>query len=390
MSSSAKTAFCEAMELVSNDPHQFFSSFLSQNSTASCSSGPMSFSYWQGFERFKSDLLRHARSTRNDGVLIASSSGSLMDIAARALFFTCRKVLTTDLIWPPYLHILNRERIRTSNKIVRLSLRRRIARHRESWNQILERIVATYRARSCDGLFLSSVSADGIRLPIDQIVNAVKSKTEPRLIVVDGAQEFSHCGGRSAADCCDLYLTGCHKWLGAYLPLALAMYCKRRSAKFLETTIDRMICRGEIQDPLLKLAHTIDCEMPNRVNESINLTPLMAASGALHDATKAQCRFGQRLHNAQLVESLAPETGWVPKRPRLEFHSGIIMLQSKFDHVRKRDPSSLRSVLQSHGVAVSAYNQGKIRLSMPAKSFQQSELDQLANALTATSKRILA
>src|SRR5262249_39589872 len=67
--------------------------------------------------------LRRARAAlagldRAEPVLLASRSSELMRLAARLLFERCRRVLVTDLEWPAYLAILERERARAGGEIV--------------------------------------------------------------------------------------------------------------------------------------------------------------------------------------------------------------------------------------------------------------------------------
>ena len=54
------------------------------------------------------------------------------------------------------------------------------------------------------------------------------------------------------------------------------------------------------------------------------------------------------------------------------------MLQAQFPSVRAAAPERIREFFVAHGVSVSAYEDGIIRLAMPDRPFSRGEIDLLA------------
>ena len=157
---------------------------------------------WQGVADLKSDLSELASFDPDTPVLLASRTAQLMKLAARLLFQRCRRVLTTDLAWPGYAEILERERDRVGGETVRVPLRHFILWDGFDSEAVADRIATYCRQFDCDGLFLAAVSHDGIRLPIDTICERVRSHCNVRFVIVDGAQAFCHTPnvGHSSVD----------------------------------------------------------------------------------------------------------------------------------------------------------------------------------------------
>ena len=64
-------------------------------------------------------------------------------------------------------------------------------------DELIARLAALYRRRSCDGLFLSAVSYEGVRLPVAGLLKALEH-AGPRLVVIDGAQALGHANPNPA------------------------------------------------------------------------------------------------------------------------------------------------------------------------------------------------
>src|SRR5690606_27514384 len=98
----------------------------------------------------------------------------------------------------------------------------------------------------------------------------VARRTELRYVVVDGAQAFCHVPVDLSGGWCDLFLTGCHKWPGAYHPLGLGFCGRRRHLSALRV---RLI--GEThEDPLLSLLTGFETGRRSRSGETVNVGPL--------------------------------------------------------------------------------------------------------------------
>src|SRR5262249_4537789 len=125
-----------------------------------------------------------------------------------------------------------------------------------SAQELTAMVVAHYRRHGCDGLFLSSVTFEGVRLPVQAILACLSRGTAPRFVVVDGAQALGHVP--EPLDRVDLYLAGCHKWLRAGHPLGVAFAPLRGSAGFLRATREEMVRSGDLDDPLLSFTQGVE------------------------------------------------------------------------------------------------------------------------------------
>ncbi|MGH7193204.1 MAG: aminotransferase class V-fold PLP-dependent enzyme, partial [Candidatus Saccharimonadales bacterium] len=239
----------------------FFERFLREGSGAWPASARARYPgliCWQGVGSLKADLRTLAGSRPELPLLIVSRSSQLMRFAARLLFQRCRNVLTTDLGWPPYREILDREAARGGRTVTTLALRELLCRDSAGIDEVIDAAKAKFVGAGCDGLFLTAVSHDGVRLPSEQVVKALEAIREVRSVVIDGAQDFCHASADLNHEYCDLYLAGCHKWLGAFHPMGLGFYGRRRSVGMVETLLGKLLASGELDDPLLRFTTQIE------------------------------------------------------------------------------------------------------------------------------------
>lgn len=339
---------------------------------------------WAGVGELKS-ALRGLLGTPSDlPLLLAHRSAVLMRLAARLLFHPCRNVLVTDLGWPGYHDILLDVARRTGRTVTVVPLRDRVFGGRAGADEIVEEVRRRYSSAKCDGLFLPAVSNLGVRLPLEAIVRSVDAKHEVRFVVVDGAQDFCHAGADLGAGFCDLYLSGCHKWLGAYHPLGIACYGRRRSVGVIETTLDHLAATGEIDDPLLRFSAHLEFARFEPPGETVSVVPLITCRGAVEDEVRARAdrprRQRQRLDNVRVTVDRVRSTGWEPLLPDPALRSGIILLRAERRAVRGLTPETLRSAFQDTGVALTAYPGGYVRVSMPEHLWAEAELVRLEAA----------
>jgi len=338
--------------------------------------------HWAGVGELKQSLRILAGHCPDLPVLIAHRSAQLMKLAARALFDSCRNVLVTDLGWPGYHDILEREAQRANRRVTGVEIRAEVLANRLDEAQVIDRLCAAFGDGRCDGLFLSAVSNWGVRLPVERIVRRLEAMHRVWLVVVDGSQEFCHTPGRLSAGYCDLYLTGCHKWLGAHHPMGLAFYGRPRSIRVIDSMVARMTASGDLDDPLLRFSTLLETETTG-ATETLNLTPLFTTRAAIEDAGTAEA-VSRRIENACAVAAVARTTGWRPVLPALPLRSGILLLEAERTAVRSLPPETLRTKLRDAGVAATVYEGGLVRLSMPATELTATERDRLAAALQQT------
>jgi hypothetical protein len=340
---------------------------------------------WHGLADFKKRLARLAKLESDLPVLLASRSSQLMKFAATLLCRPCENVLVTDLGWPGYHRILEAECLRTNRRFTVVPLRDDLLRGAMDEDAVVDLLRAEYVEHGCDGLFLTAVSNLGLRLPVQRIYEAIKLVRRVRFVVVDGAQDFRHISSDLSDDCCDLYLAGCHKWLCAYYPLALAFYGRWRSKAMIETVLAEAIKTWQVDDPLLRLVEQLCRGRMPHGEETVNLSPLFSCQGAVSDAIRIDSAMNgdsyARVKNVEQTAAIAAAAGWIPRLPHPTLRSGVLLLQAERERTRRQPPDALRAAFYEHGAALSAYDDGLIRLSMPATPLRSDELELIEEAL---------
>jgi selenocysteine lyase/cysteine desulfurase len=340
---------------------------------------------WKGVAELKHSLRKLAGVHPDLPLLLAGRSAQLMRFAARVLFHPCQNVLVTDTGWPSYHAILERERRVRGRTITQVSVRDAILREQATEEQLVELIRTAYRRDHCDGLFLAAVSNEGIRLPVERIVQAVRSCAQVRFVVVDGAQDFCHVYPDLRHECCDLYLAGSHKWLGGYFPLGLGFYGRRGSRAVIERVLTCMTMDGDLDDPLLRFLEQFQQAEHDGYTETVNLAPLISCQGAVADiarpAAEEVLSFSHRLANASAVAELARGNSWRPLLPDAPFRSGILLLRCERPEAAQASPEALRASFHKQGLALTAYSGGIIRLSMPSTAWRAEQLQVIRTSL---------
>lgn len=339
---------------------------------------------WHGVAGLKRALRAHAGSPADFPVLLANRSAQLIKLAARLLFLTCRNVLTVDAGWPPYHDALAAERDRVGRRTTTVPVRREVFDGRETAGELIDRIVRSYRQNHCDGLFLPAVSHDGIRLPVEPIVRRIESEGELRFVVVDGAQAFCHVPTNLGRGYCDLFLAGCHKWLGSYLPMGVGFYGRLRSRQVVDAEASRMLATGELDDPLLRFTTQLEEGRLDGTTETVSLAALFTthatASGFTLEGDGILEVLRSRITNVREVASAAPSSGWHPVGLNESLGSGILLLRQGRREVTATDPAAVRARFHEAGVALTAYADGTVRLAMPAEPLDAEALDRLEQA----------
>jgi len=306
-----------------------------------------------------------------------------MKLAARLMLRNCSNVLTTDLGWPSYYITLEAERVRSNATTTTVPVKNAVLERGGTEDEVVETICRAYADKRCDGLFLSAVSNLGVRLPIARIMRRLESAHEVRFVVVDGAQDFCHLTPDIHEEYCDFYLAGCHKWFQAYHPMGLGFYGKRRSVGFIETTLSGMIANGDIDDPLLRYTREVESGRVNGYSETVNFGPLFSCQGAIADRGTSDEQVTQQEHqrqNLEVVAGIVTDANWRPVLLDSGLRTGILLAQANDPDLSRKDPSAMREAFREHGVGLSAYEGGIIRLSMPQVLLARDEAATLKNA----------
>ena len=338
---------------------------------------------WKGVDGLKRSLRELTGTGPDTEVFLAQRSAQLMQLAARALFRRCKRVMHTDLEWPCYLRLLEAEGAQIGRDTVCLPVREAIFRDRISADELVALVASHYRRQDCDGLFLSAVSYEGVRFPVAGLIERLSLGRPPRFVAVDGAQTLGHAALDLQA--CDLYLAGAHKWLRNGLPLGMAFGPRPSSRGLVRMICDEMIAGTELDDPLLLLTRQLEEGTLEPFGETVNLAPLLTAAAstaaALCASDPPERRFRTRLDNAGALTAAAAHTGWRPLVVDRSLRSGILLLEAENAEVQLALPDRLRSQFQRRGLAVTAYPNGVIRTSLPSAPWEDADLDQIRSAL---------
>jgi hypothetical protein len=307
-----------------------------------------------------------------------------MKLAGRLLFRGGQSALVTDLAWPSYQRILKREARKADTRLDRLQVRAGILRRAISAEKIVEMIIDRIFAKKAGGVFIPEVSHDGIRLPVAEIVQAIRQSVPNTFVVVDGSQAFGQLPLDISRPPCDFYLGGCHKWLGSHLPLGIGFCPNPNTAVNVENTCNNLIDRRILDDPLLAFLESIQAGRQRRFTETVNLSPLFSCRGSVEDQFiegSLAGRFRRRLLNADMVRRIARMTGWIPVLPDEEFRSASVLLRPASSIVRGCSSAALRERFHTRGIALTCYDHGIIRLSMPSDPLLRNQAGMLIQAL---------
>jgi aspartate aminotransferase-like enzyme len=339
---------------------------------------------WGGLDEMKAALADFAGLAVGSRPLIAGRSANLMKLVAKLLFQSGKRVLVTDLTWLSYRKLLEREARKSEGEIHRVHVRKDILRGAITGTQLVQAIARTVEAQECEGVFIPEISHDGIRLPVAEIVATLRRCNPGLLVAVDGSQAFGQVPLRLAQTPCDFYLTGCHKWLGSYLPLGLGLLPNPATAADVMRRAADLVERRRLDDPLLAFLQSLETGRMRRFTETVNLSPLFSCRGALEDQFtngSISDRLQRRLANAGLVRRIARMTAWKPLASMEEFWSASLLLRSTSAKIRRLAPNRLRSRFHDRGVALTSYAGGVIRLAMPSLPLTTHQAGMLIQAL---------
>ncbi len=340
---------------------------------------------WQGVASLKFQLGRLVELRDEQRILLAQRSAALMKLAAQLQLARCRHILTTDLSWPTYQEVLQKEARRQSVGVTRVPLLRSILNHRVPSETVIDRVCRTFAENRCDGLFLPLVSNLGIRLPVEEIVTRLRQESSLRFVVVDGAQALGHVPIDLSSGLYDLFLAGCHKWLSAYNSLGLMFHGQSRYADEIDVEIQERLRTRRFDDPLASLTEELIRGTLTRFGETVNLLPLFTCGGALADVAAEHKplvdTLAGRIANRSSLLHLCESVGWTLVETADDFQTGIALLRPKATHLQCLSPHILRERFHRTGISVTAYARGLVRISLPGRSWTSRELEHLAGAL---------
>jgi selenocysteine lyase/cysteine desulfurase len=340
---------------------------------------------WRGLAELKEVLGKLLCLPPGGKVLLAHRSAALVRLSARLLSRRCRRVLVTDLEWPGYLEILRQEQGRGGATLVPVPVRSAVLREHASADESASLIASQYHSLGCDGLFLTAVNNLGIRLPLSKVCEAIRRASPPGFVVIDGAQAYAHSPETLEVPYCDLFIAGCHKWLGAFHPMGLAFCAAAGASEASRDSPEELNRAGEWHDPLLAFVVGIEEGNLGSCSETVSLASLFSARAALEDMHAADRRatWENLRSNIEELAAAVVATGWRPLQPAPALRSGILLLEGERAEAKLADPTDLSSRFLEKGVALSAYRGGLLRVSAPRRPWGPGELDTLRNVLKA-------
>ena len=320
---------------------------------------------WPGVNQFRDALALGVLNTSRRDVYLASRSRALMKLGARMLTRACHRCLSVDLNWPVYQHDLAEEAKQVDCDIVVGRIQDHIIVNRWDTDDICSYLSDVYARYRCDGLFLPAVDSMGIRLPIVEIVDRLRSNNEVRFVLVDAAQAFGLTDLSEISGSADFVVAGTHKWVGSYIPLGVGLATNPKSQQWIANFVNSAIGTKSGEDSLMHMLHAIDQGRDTRFPETVNLGGLFAGYGAWMATPSPMSALPIRISNADCVTAIAEYNGWNALRPDESLRTGSLVLQSTDPQMPKRDGDSLRESFAEAGIVLSTYSNGIIRMAMP-------------------------
>lgn len=340
---------------------------------------------WRGTDELKQRFAMACGVPHSNRIFLANQAARLVRIAARVMFRQSTHVLTTDLNWPTWQSIVAEEAQRHGRQVSRAMIAEPILKWNWSAEDIIQHVVRQFREQRCDALFLPAVSNLGINLPVEELIRRLKQEAELRFVLLDAAQAFGQLPVTRLTDCCDVVITGCHKWLGAHLPMGVAIAGNALAAEQMRCVITGPHYSSSCTDPLLQLTEELQANRINRYSETVNILPMLSANAALQDSQGWQAAltpdFDQRQLNAEQVAECLADTAWRPIRLDESVRSGILLARSEEGSPVVVEPEKMQANFRKQGVALTAYPDGLLRLSMPSQKFESNQIQRLTTAL---------
>ncbi|HQX49195.1 MAG TPA: aminotransferase class V-fold PLP-dependent enzyme [Planctomycetaceae bacterium] len=391
---------CEFARLAAYDPSLCSIGFLRDGVTAWDEESREQFAAlnsWLGIEQLKRHLADAFGVADAERIFLANQTSRLVRIAARTMLRQCRRVLTTDLNWPAWQSIVSDEAMRHGGWIVQVDVANDVLKNAATAADVVDSMAAAFERNSCDGLFIPAVSSLGIRLPVSSLVQRLKQRHELRFVMVDGAQAFCHVPLAEVLESCDVLIAGCHKWLGGYLPMGIAVAGNALTAEQFRCVAESEAVDA-FSDPLMHLTEHLRSNRVNRYSETVNVVPMLTANATLAaqtsaSATAAGCdRVKEpleiRRRNARQLGAIMDDTLWKPIHVDDSVGSAIVLAQSIEPSLTLPEPEYLQSMFRQHGISLSAYSDGLLRFSLPATILQQHDMELISQAFRSVGQRL--
>lgn len=337
-----------------------------------------SLSCWKGLRGFQRDIKALIGQPQDLDCYTYGEPYRNLRMAYASMFRNSKRVLVTDLIWPPYLSELLKAAKARNVEVVVCTLRPTLTRMKASAIDIRELIISSFQQNRCDGLLISHVTFLGCVMPVAEVISRIRSFSSESFVIVDGAQAIGQIPVNVLELDCDVYLSSTQKWIGSYLPLRMAHVCRFESSDIVRSTYLELNRKDRNKDSLNEFCANAEKSCFKSYGETVSLTQLFAASGAIHDLKSKFGSIAGRLTSLKCnLNRVRPELGH-------RFHSiydldevceaGILAL----DTANETASCSLR--LSQNGIYASSFP-GTLRLSMPIEPITNSQIELIRNAI---------
>ena len=374
----ARDAQIDFVRLTAEEPSTlYFEEFLKHgyNAWPNCYQSRFSaLDTWGGVRALKQSLHQLAGAPEDSNVLLASRSLSLVQLAARSMFQTCRHVMTTDLSWPTYQDAVSRQALAAGAQITTAPLRDAIFRERWTVADVASFLARLCAENGCDGLFLPAVDHLGVRIPVRAIVEQIRNTSHLQFVLVDAAQAFCQVPIDDSLSVADFVVTGCHKWMRAGQPMGVGFFGRNGTQQILRETLQENYGNGCDLDPLLIFTEQLDGGQINGHSETVNLAPLFSASAAAAEQLEHRSQCSANAYGSSLFDDparfrtldLPPELShWIPIHPHETMRSRITLFANQEAVRTANSAEEARREWLDHGFVVTAYDNGWVRVSPP-------------------------
>lgn len=343
---------------------------------------------WGGIEQLRRGTRRLAGASEQASVLLASRSLSLIKAAAKTLFGSSRKLLTTDLSWPSYQDVLVAEATRRGRQVISVPVRDDILTGRLTTDALAERLAAVFVRKKCDSLFLPAVDNLGVLVPVPEIVKRIEDRSPIRFVLTDAAQALAQVPLAAVCRSSDFLVAGCHKWVRGYYPLGIGIGGDRsRIPACREPSVQAYQLNAEViaSDPLAGFLENLETGRFAQHSETVNLGPLFSCQGALHDrmeldfATDGECQ----LRAAAQVRELTAKVGFRAIDREAETRTGIELVDCRVGTSSDLLAAAIEQKLMRCGIVATAYDNGLIRISLPGRPLNDIEAGRLERGFKA-------
>ena len=329
---------------------------------------------WAGVRTLKQSLGQLAGGPDHWNVLLASRSLSLVQLAARSMFQTCRHVLTTDLSWPTYQDAVSRQALAAGAQITTAPLRDAIFRERWTVADVASFLARLCAENGCDGLFLPAVDHLGVRIPVRAIVEQIRNTSHLQFVLVDAAQAFCQVPIDDSLSVADFVVTGCHKWMRAGQPMGVGFFGRNGTQQIIRETLEESCGDGSDLDPLLIFTEQLDGGQLNGHSETVNLAPLFSASAAAVGQLGRRNQFSTNVIDSfmsdspvgfRILDLPAELRHWIPIQPHETMRSRITLFANQEAFRSPNWAEEARREWLNHDCVVTAYDNGWVRVSPP-------------------------